>query len=55
MLHIYFAVRPDKFWISRSMLFGWIYGRDYREKFDQARWKAPVVDNGAAQTAAGDD
>jgi formate dehydrogenase subunit gamma len=54
MLHIYFGIRPDKFWISRSMFVGWIYGRDYREKFDQKRWKAPSV-GGAPQPAAGDD
>lgn len=56
MLHIYFGIRPDKLWISRSMVFGWIYGRDYREKFDLARWKAPVLNgDGAPQSAAGDD
>ena len=25
--HVYFAVRPDKWWITKSMLLGWITRR----------------------------
>jgi len=36
--HIYFAVRPDNFWITRSMIKGWITGREYLEHHDPAQW-----------------
>ena len=39
--HIYFAIRPDKWWITKSMIYGFI-GRDkYVENFDPARWAIP--------------
>jgi hypothetical protein len=39
--HIYFAIRPDKWWITKSMIYGFI-GRDkYVENFDPARWAVP--------------
>ena len=38
VVHIYFAVRPEKFWITKSMLFGWISRRHYLEHHDPARW-----------------
>ena len=39
--HIYFAIRPDKWWITKSMIYGFI-GRDkYEENFDPARWVIP--------------
>ena len=38
--HIYMAVRPDKFWITRSMFSGWITRRDYLAHHDPARWAA---------------
>jgi formate dehydrogenase subunit gamma len=40
--HIYFAVRPEKFWITKSMIFGSISRRDYLTHHDPDRWKAPV-------------
>jgi cytochrome b subunit of formate dehydrogenase len=36
--HVYFAVRPDKWWITNSMLFGWINRRQYLEHHDTKRW-----------------
>jgi cytochrome b subunit of formate dehydrogenase len=36
--HVYFAVRPDKWWITRSMLLGWITRREYLEHHDPQRW-----------------
>lgn len=36
--HIYFAVRPDNLWITRSMIKGWITGREYVEHHDPADW-----------------
>jgi cytochrome b subunit of formate dehydrogenase len=44
--HVYFAVRPDKRWITKSMIFGWITRRQYLEHHDPQRWavgsRAPV-------------
>jgi cytochrome b subunit of formate dehydrogenase len=36
--HVYFAVRPDKWWITKSMLLGWITRRQYLEHHDPHRW-----------------
>jgi len=36
--HVYFAVRPDKWWITKSMLLGWITKRQYIEHHDPERW-----------------
>lgn len=37
--HVYFAVRPEKWWITKSMIFGWISRRNYLEHHDPSRWK----------------
>ena len=36
--HVYFAVRPEKWWVTRSMLVGWITRREYLEHHDPERW-----------------
>jgi cytochrome b subunit of formate dehydrogenase len=36
--HVYFAVRPDKWWITKAMLLGWITRRQYLEHHDPQRW-----------------
>jgi cytochrome b subunit of formate dehydrogenase len=36
--HVYFAVRPDKWWITKSMIFGYISRRHYVEHHDTQRW-----------------
>ena len=36
--HIYFAIRPEKLWLTRSMIFGWIDRRHYVEHHDPQRW-----------------
>jgi hypothetical protein len=36
--HVYFAVRPEKWWITRAMLVGWITRRQYLEHHDPQRW-----------------
>jgi cytochrome b subunit of formate dehydrogenase len=46
--HIYFAVRPDKWWITKAMLVGWITRRNYLEHHDLSRWN---VRKGKAQPA----
>jgi len=44
MMHIYFAVRPDKIFLLRSMLVGWVTRRDYVENHDPSRWAPAPVD-----------
>ena len=36
--HVYFAIRPDKWWITKSMILGWITRRQYLEHHDPDRW-----------------
>jgi formate dehydrogenase subunit gamma len=36
--HIYFAVRPDKLWITRSMFRGWITRDEFLDHHDPERW-----------------
>jgi cytochrome b subunit of formate dehydrogenase len=43
--HIYFALRPEKLWFTRSMIKGWITREEYVEHFDPARWP-PVAEPG---------
>jgi cytochrome b subunit of formate dehydrogenase len=37
--HIYFAIRPEKWWITKAMIFGFITRRNYLEHHDPTRWK----------------
>jgi cytochrome b subunit of formate dehydrogenase len=36
--HVYFAVRPDNWWITKGMILGWITRRHYVEHHDPRRW-----------------
>lgn len=47
--HIYMAVRPEKLFITKSMIFGWMDKRHYLEHHDPRRW--PVQDQGSAPAA----
>ncbi len=38
MAHIYFAIRPEKWWITMSMINGWVGRDDYLKHFDPKRW-----------------
>lgn len=38
MAHVYFAIRPEKLWITKSMIFGWIDKHHYLEHHDPDRW-----------------
>ena len=38
MAHVYFALRPEKLWMSRSMIRGWVTNSDYRVHHDPMRW-----------------
>lgn len=39
MVHVYFALRPEKLYFTRSMLRGWITEREYRAHHDAERWR----------------
>jgi cytochrome b subunit of formate dehydrogenase len=39
MIHIYFALRPDEWRLTRSMFRGWITRREFEEHHDAGRWK----------------
>jgi formate dehydrogenase subunit gamma len=41
MAHVYFAVRPEKLWMTRSMFSGWISRDDYLRHHDPQRWPVP--------------
>jgi cytochrome b subunit of formate dehydrogenase len=36
--HVYFAVRPDKLWITKAMIRGWITRRQYLQHHEPSRW-----------------
>jgi cytochrome b subunit of formate dehydrogenase len=38
MTHIYFAVRPDKLWLTKGMIWGWIDRKHFIEHHDPQRW-----------------
>jgi cytochrome b subunit of formate dehydrogenase len=38
MAHIYFAVRPEKLWITKGMVFGDISRQEFLEHHDPQRW-----------------
>ncbi len=40
--HVYFAIRPEKRWMTRSMIKGWITRDEYLEHFDPELWAAPA-------------
>jgi cytochrome b subunit of formate dehydrogenase len=39
IVHIYFALRPEKLYLTRSMLLGWITGAEYEKHYDPSRWR----------------
>ncbi len=58
MAHIYFAIRPEKWWITMSMINGWIGRKDYLENHDPKKWVVkgvtpPAVSGGGAAPLAG--
>ena len=36
--HIYFAIRPDKLWMTKGMIFGWVSKKDYLAHHDPKKW-----------------
>lgn len=53
MAHVYFAVRPEKLWITNSMIFGWIDRRHYLAHHDPQRWAVPAETPAPAAAAEG--
>jgi cytochrome b subunit of formate dehydrogenase len=41
MIHIYFALRPDEWWLTRSMFRGYISRQEYADHCDNSRWRLP--------------
>jgi cytochrome b subunit of formate dehydrogenase len=43
MVHVYFGLRPEKLWLTRSMIRGWITREEYLRHHDPQRWSAPAT------------
>ncbi len=49
-VHIYFAIRPEKLDITKSMIFGWISREHYLENHDPERWV--IAEQGPSPSSA---
>lgn len=38
LTHVYFAIRPDKFWLTKSMVYGYVDREHYVQHHDPNRW-----------------
>ncbi|HEY2150889.1 MAG TPA: cytochrome b/b6 domain-containing protein [Vicinamibacterales bacterium] len=47
--HVYFAIRPEKLWITKAMIFGYITRRQYLEHHEPSRWV--VAPDGSSKSA----
>jgi cytochrome b subunit of formate dehydrogenase len=47
-VHIYFAIRPEKLFITKSMIVGWITREQYLEHHDPERWPITEEPSGDA-------
>jgi len=50
LVHVYFAVRPEKLFITKSMIFGWITREQYLEHHDPRRWPLGEQDSETAES-----
>jgi cytochrome b subunit of formate dehydrogenase len=50
MVHVYFAVRPEKLDITKSMVFGTMRREFYLEHYDPQRWAVEVSQPGSNRT-----
>jgi formate dehydrogenase gamma subunit len=50
--HVYFAVRPEKRWLTRSMIKGWITRAEYLAHHDPSRWAAEPSPGGEGAAEA---
>lgn len=53
IVHVYFAIRPEKLWITRSMILGWITREEYVEHHDPALWRTEPDKAQASPHASG--
>lgn len=44
IVHIYFALRPEKLHLTRAMIVGWITRGEYDRYYDGSRWLAPSAE-----------
>lgn len=42
--HVYFALRPEKRWMTWGMVRGWITREEYASHYDPEKWPAPGTD-----------
>ncbi len=40
IVHLYFSLMPDSWYLLRAMVRGWISGKEYAQHYDPSRWKA---------------
>lgn len=55
LVHVYFAIRPEKRWLTWSMVYGWIGRAEYLQHHDPQRWtvrSAPPPEAPVKVTAA---
>jgi cytochrome b subunit of formate dehydrogenase len=45
MVHVYFALRPEKLFITKSMILGWITREQYLQHHDPRRWPVSQQDS----------
>jgi cytochrome b subunit of formate dehydrogenase len=55
LMHIYMGVRPEKFPITKSMIFGWMSRDFYLEEHDTRRWAVKETGSQAKQGFAASD
>ena len=48
--HIYFALRPEKLFITHSMIYGWMDREKYLEHYDPQRWPVGEAAPGTADS-----
>ena len=39
IVHIYFGIRPEKIWMTRAMILGWITSKEYENHYDNKKWE----------------
>ena len=39
IVHIYFGIRPEKIWMTRAMILGWITSKEYEDHYAHEKWK----------------
>ncbi len=56
LVHVYFALRPERLWITQSMFRGWITREHFLEWHDPRRWQpGPMTAGTAPRSAASEE